>query len=130
MTCGFLVFCIPSIPKAFMGLGLSKFFSTLKSMASSGRDKSEQSSRNGPRARIGQPSDSNDYRKLHGDPVSLQTIGGSSNSKSRAFAKKPRHHLDSSIFRTTQLTTTSTEDLNNHLAEDHFKRQHPWAGDT
>lgn len=117
MTCGLWVFCIPSIPKAFIDLGLSQFFTTFKLYFPFGKGIVGENS----------PSDQNDYHMLRGDLVSLQTIGGSSKYKLRQLTK-PKHYLDNSILRTTQFTAESTEALNKESTQEQFRAQHPWVG--
>ncbi|KAI0894066.1 hypothetical protein F4806DRAFT_503815 [Annulohypoxylon nitens] len=116
MTCGLGVFCIPSIPKAFIGLGLSQFSTTFKLRLQFGRENAGENL----------SSDQNDYHMLRGDLMSLQTIGGSSKYKLRQHTK-PKHHLDNSILRTTQFTAASTEALNNEPTQEQFRAQHPWV---
>ncbi|KAI1078775.1 hypothetical protein F5B20DRAFT_192027 [Whalleya microplaca] len=126
MTCGIIVFCVPSVPKAVASLNSFKIWNSFKSWP--------RFSESTPKDFNTDPSLSNNsqnsYQKLDGQSsLPLQKLGPVTLTKPCSLtAHKSRSGLDnSSILRTTHVTSRSHDDIDRVTAEDQFNRQHPWA---
>ncbi|OTA60262.1 hypothetical protein K449DRAFT_435351 [Hypoxylon sp. EC38] len=139
ITCGILVFCMPSIPKTLSELRFADMASSLKSLARSSTEKLKRS-RSGSTTQVmwptvkSRPSKSSlfqrkgRYQQMDGSIPPIPTRESESVSAGESTAKQNLASLDGdgpAIVRTTQFTTDEIYGLN--IADDEYNRQHPWT---
>ena len=137
-TSGFIVFCVPAIPKIFSNTGVStRVASALRSLTAVFSSGSNSSTKDGssvwqqPEATIG--SGAGSYHKIQADhQVPLQLL--TNNNKTQP--SESTEHLqsrtgsapDDAIMRTTKIVSTIRDDNGHKVAEEGHRRQHPWIG--
>ncbi|KAI0598025.1 hypothetical protein F4775DRAFT_592778 [Biscogniauxia sp. FL1348] len=135
MTCGIIVFCVPSVPRAFVTLGLPKIISSLKPWACARAGKPKGSStENSWSSLSNNERRPRQYLKLEGRGrgpglVPLQDLEptlGSALKSPRSGHPDPIQEYPG-ILRTTVITSTSYEDTGHVTPDAQFFCQHPWA---
>ncbi|KAI1098669.1 hypothetical protein F4804DRAFT_115729 [Jackrogersella minutella] len=139
ITCGILIFCMPSIPKTISGLNLTTLASSLKSWAGSSMEKLKRSRSGSSHTSWPVISSRPSKSSLHQHKGTYQQMDGSipplpmSNSESTRSAVDPSIKEDlvslasnkAAIVRTTRFTTDETYGTN--TTNDEYSRQHPWV---
>lgn len=131
MTCGFVVICMPAVPKLLMDTGIGKKIK--KSIKSCLGMKNTTTSATNPIATFGsQPiskrqNTSNSYRKMDEFDMPLEDLKLSA-SESTEYLRNGHHKTNStSIVRTTEITVTSKDFTGKTDADrDQFEREIPW----
>ncbi|XXG97442.1 hypothetical protein Hte_003743 [Hypoxylon texense] len=141
LTCGILVFCMPSIPKALKNVKLDGIAVSLKSWAGSSMERLRKS-RAGSISQVSWPQSSRRPSKSslrqqikiqqkmeqasHPLPRNTSESGGNGlDPMVKQDSGEQAAHDDSTIVRVTQFTTD--ESYGPDISDEQYKRQHPWA---
>lgn len=130
MTSAFLVFCVPSFPKAFSGPGIvSRLASSMRSWTRiSAKSSNVQLGTPWKRHNVNRTDSNDSSNKIVDDDIHLQSM-----VSSRFIAPKSRNLRDGATSDRGVLCTTdfmTTEDMidgNNVTGEDEYRKQHPWV---
>lgn len=128
LTCGLLVLCMPSIPRALKDLGVTQIYMTFKAWTKETLVRRSDGQSNDSPSVFG-----NAYKKQF-DPQGWHELEARHDASSledgsrmdRELVSKPGQ-TDTSILRTTQIgiTTEENQDFENHGRM--ASQQHPWA---
>ncbi|KAI1207268.1 uncharacterized protein F4807DRAFT_435074 [Annulohypoxylon truncatum] len=140
ITCGILIFCMPSIPKTISSIQLAKLASSLKSWAGTSMEKLKRS-RSGSASQVSWRGIKSRSSKssLHQRKGAYQQMDGRAPPLPSSVSETTRNKADSSIkqdplgtdsnaaaiVRTTQFMADETYGLN--IENDEYNRQHPWV---
>ncbi|KAI1274547.1 hypothetical protein F5Y07DRAFT_372728 [Xylaria sp. FL0933] len=127
MTAGFLVFCVPTIPKAVKSIGITvKIASVSRLWLYSGRSWQKPASEgSGPWV----PKYTGSHDKKHADGYPLTSLASNlpQESESANELPYPSDVPANGIVRTTHLVTTLDKDAENQIESEMHNRQHPWV---
>ncbi|KAI0389135.1 hypothetical protein F5Y17DRAFT_450189 [Xylariaceae sp. FL0594] len=129
MTAGFLVFCVPAMPKAIGSLGLQMKLASVRRYLLLSKPVQEDSAASASWKHSGP---SKNRQQKHADGFPLTTIDSDVPLSSEAADELPRPYEapPNAIIRTTQLVTTLHRDDENEVSQDRHVRQHPWVSPT
>ncbi|KAI1817167.1 hypothetical protein GGS20DRAFT_592586 [Poronia punctata] len=126
MTAGFMVFCVPAIPKAIASMGIRMKLASVRRYWLHSKQTHENSTSS---ADWKHSIPSKIRQKRHPDAFPLTTIDSdipldldSADERRRSYEAPPN-----AIVRTTHLVTTSNPAPGNELTQERHSRQHPWA---
>ncbi|KAI1088515.1 hypothetical protein F5B19DRAFT_471047 [Rostrohypoxylon terebratum] len=138
VTCGFIVFCGPSVPKTVGHLELSEIASGLRSWAGSSvrrlvssgaSSKGSMTRTTRKRSKSSMSQNGNDYEKENATPVPSIPAEYATNASSRSSGhgedNLPTNEAHLSIVRTTQFAAVEGQGSDSVAQEEH-NRQHPW----
>ncbi|KAI0418236.1 hypothetical protein F5X98DRAFT_338471 [Xylaria grammica] len=132
MTSGFLVFCVPTIPKTIGSIGNGIIYVKqyrLRSQESRHKSKSFSSKLSGPWKPASRDSTSFHQRKMHyPDEVPITTFSSNVPLESESTEGLTANITPptNSIVRTTRIVTAVDDDLVNQATGLTHSRQHPW----
>lgn len=128
--CGFLVMCIPAIPKAYVGMKIPQFFAAVRSWRSreylrqSKQSNTNTSSSQSPTMLSGKRG-TRGYLEVDGSAVPPSEVHAVESIDSYRTRSDLSHvERGPGIVRTTMFETT--EDYGSDIRLDHDERQHPW----
>ncbi|KAH9897411.1 hypothetical protein F4778DRAFT_743489 [Xylariomycetidae sp. FL2044] len=131
MTCLYLVFCIPAVPKVFFANGLvSQIAASLRSLHRKHSDESMQLKR-WKRSQQKTQTTSRNYRQID-EAESLPRITratGDSGTRNDESLGDYGQWPPGKIVRTTDFTAQEGRSSDNHLRDEH-KQQHPWMDEN
>ncbi|KAI1489288.1 hypothetical protein F5X96DRAFT_17426 [Biscogniauxia mediterranea] len=133
MTCGTIVFCVPSIPQASASLGLPKIISSLKPWGHTLTGKSKGSSSGNYSSSLGNNEGRpGQYHKLEGcgrGLIPLHNLESTTDSTLKPIPSGSPNPVQEhpGILRTTLITSTSHEDTDHATPDAQSPCQHPWA---
>lgn len=138
LTCGILVFCMPSIPKALGNVKLADVTLSLKSWAGSSMERLRKSragsigqaswpgsSRKPSKSSLRQQLKMQQQMEQASHPLPEKTSISNGSGSEPTDKHGSGNHDDSTIVRTTQFT--ADESYGSDLTEEQYKRQHPWT---
>ena len=128
-TCGFLVFCVPSAPKAFADGGLlTKLRSSMRSWTggTSMKSTTKLTTASSHYHDGSAPATRNDhYVAMDDNSIAMGKVGPSESTEELQYSAAK----NGAIMRTTQFTTTE-DYLDSPRATNNFSRHHPWTSSS